>query len=433
MKSNCFVLFIILTLYLLKVSTCLAQGVAINPTGADPDPSAMLDVKSTTSGMLIPRMTTAQRNNIATACSCTPAEGLLIFNTSSQCFEAYYASGSTWVSVACIGCQLPGSFSASAASSIQQTSFSANWTASTGATSYYLDVSTNSSFSSFVSGYENLNVGNVTTYNVASNLTCNTAYYYRIRATNTCGTSSNTGTINLTTSSCFTCGNPFTDTRDGQSYNTVLIGSQCWMAQNLNYGTYVAIHGGAQVAGEKYCQNLSGVNDASCPMGALYEWATMMNGSASCDGTGVPPNDKCSTPVQGLCPAGWHIPSHYEWTTLEKNAGSNPGAFPYDETTSGWLGTNEGGNIKVTPVCGTLPCWNSPNTGGANTIGFSALPNGQSWTGAFADAGNWGRFWTSFEFDATNAWSRMTGNTITVIYRTGDNKLYGASVRCVKD
>ncbi len=85
-----------------------------------------------------------------------------------------------------------------AASNITQTSFDANWNASSGATGYYLDVATDSMFSSMVSGYDNLDVGNVTTYQVTG-LTANTDYYYRVRAYNSYGTSGNSNIINTTT------------------------------------------------------------------------------------------------------------------------------------------------------------------------------------------------------------------------------------------
>ncbi len=87
---------------------------------------------------------------------------------------------------------------ATPASNFTCTSMNANWGASSGATSYFLDVATDAAFTSFVSGYSNLIVNNVTTYNV-TNLTANTTYYYRVRADNGCSTSSNSNTITFGT------------------------------------------------------------------------------------------------------------------------------------------------------------------------------------------------------------------------------------------
>jgi len=96
-------------------------------------------------------------------------------------------------------CTPPSAPSANSANNVSQTGFQANWGSVSGATSYRLDVSTSSSFSSFVSGYNDLNVGNVTSYNV-SGLSGNTFYYYRVRAFNNC-VSSNSNTITQATSS----------------------------------------------------------------------------------------------------------------------------------------------------------------------------------------------------------------------------------------
>ncbi len=202
------------------------------------------------------------------------------------------------------------------------------------------------------------------------------------------------------------------------------------MAENLNYGTYVPVASGGQApAGtQKYCPNLSGINDPACPFGGLYEWVEMMDGSGTCNGTGAPPNDECTPPVQGICPTGWHVPSHYEWTTLEKNVGSNPGAFPYDITTTGSLGTDEGGNMKQ---IGTTN-WTTPNTGATNSSGFTALPGGFSWAGAFNDVGAGGGWWSSTGSGA-DAWRRNLYFTEAHVYRNTSGKLAGFSVRCIQD
>jgi uncharacterized protein (TIGR02145 family) len=199
------------------------------------------------------------------------------------------------------------------------------------------------------------------------------------------------------------------------------------MAENLNAGTYVPITT-PQVSGTKFCMDVNGQADPNCPMGGLYEFANLLQGSAPCNGTGAPPNDKCTTPVKGLCPNGWHIPSHYEWTTLERNAGSNPGAFPYDVSTISLLGTDEGGNLKVTCTSD----WWSPNAGATNRTGFSGLPGGDTWNGVFEDFGQSGYFWTSSE-TLFMAWVHALNYSLTVIGRSNYAEESGFTCRCVKD
>lgn len=101
----------------------------------------------------------------------------------------------------------PSAPTANAATSIMSTSFAANWTASAGATGYYLDVATDVGFTSFVSGYNNKSLGVVLTDNVTG-LTCGTTYYYRVRATNSCGTSANSNTRTDASGAC--CSNAWT-------------------------------------------------------------------------------------------------------------------------------------------------------------------------------------------------------------------------------
>lgn len=97
---------------------------------------------------------------------------------------------------------VPSAPVATAASGITSSAFDANWNASTGASSYRLDVSTSNVFASFVTGYQDLNVGNVTTYGVTG-LTGSTVYYFRVRAVNASGASDNSNIENLTTASAY--------------------------------------------------------------------------------------------------------------------------------------------------------------------------------------------------------------------------------------
>jgi hypothetical protein len=179
---------IFVCLLLFTISVQAQQGVGINATGAAPNASAILDVSSTTQGQLTPRMTTAQRNAIA-----APAEGLLIYNL--DCKDFNYYNGTIWVSTAV---NIPV---ATTAVYNGATSFIANWNGSGGATSYSIDVSTSPTFATFVPGYNNLNVGSVTTYTVTG-LTCGSTYYFRVRANNACGASAPSNAVSILVYCC---------------------------------------------------------------------------------------------------------------------------------------------------------------------------------------------------------------------------------------
>jgi uncharacterized protein (TIGR02145 family) len=242
--------------------------------------------------------------------------------------------------------------------------------------------------------------------------------------------------IYKTVSDTFTCGNTLTDLRDGKTYNTVLIGTQCWMAQNLNYsdsGVFTPLATGQGAVGtQKYCYNDS---ESYCnTYGGLYEWAEIMNGAATCNGIdSLQP--ACTIPVQGICPCGWHIPSYYEWTLLEKNAGSSPASFPYDTATYGWLGINEGGNLKE---IGSTH-WLNPNNA-TNTSGFTALGAGNSYAGLFEHFREFSDYWTSTEYydnvhpnNHSGAWNIHLDYFYATLHRFHHDKTHGFGVRCVKD
>lgn len=190
-----------------------------------------------------------------------------------------------------------------AATDILETSFTANWTAVTGAQGYYLDVSTLSDFSSFVTGFENLDVGNVTTYSVAINLTSGTDYYYRVRAYHDGGadgpdfTSGNSGTQSLKTRSLPTmsCGNATTINQTSATVQAELLdngGSTitqrgiCWGTSSgvttsnntiidggTNVGTYSGNLAGLS-AGTKYFYNSYAINSTGTGYGTELNFIT---------------------------------------------------------------------------------------------------------------------------------------------------------------
>jgi uncharacterized protein (TIGR02145 family)/uncharacterized repeat protein (TIGR02543 family) len=187
---------------------------------------------------------------------------------------------------------------------------------------------------------------------------------------------------------------PFTDSRNNITYNTVKIGNQRWMKENLNYTT-----------GNSWCY---GNSNANCDKyGRLYDWKTAMAGSTS--------SNMNPSGVRGVCPVGWHLPSRQEWTELATFAGGSSTAGKYLKSTTGW--TAYSGIVNE------------------DTYGFSALPGGFRNTGGnFAYAGNDGNWWTATEIDAGRTYSRrMIYNVDRVDEDTDDYKEYGFSVRCVQD
>ena len=393
-------------------------GIGINAKGSPPNSKALLDVDATgmspKAGILIPRINTNERNAI----SAPIPESLMIYNTDTHCFEAYF--NEVWVAFSCLGtCTIP-SAAVAGTNTPSQNQIVWNWSTVSGATGYQWNTS---------STYPGAGVNIVSSATFTqTGLICNTPYSLYIWAINTCGHSTS---INLTqkTSACsYICpGNgSFVDARDGKTYGYVNIGVQTWMCQNLDYGSSVSLPTGQTGLGtQKYCY---GNDTTNCDIyGGLYEWAEMMNGSPSCNGTGAG-QPACSSPIQGICPAGWHVPSHYEWTLLENVVGSNTGVFPYDMTTNIWLGTTEGDHLKATTG------WKTNS--GDNSSRFSAIPGGDAFNGNFYLGGSnqiSGGWWTSTEGSSTTAWYHALTYSYDQVYRYSDTKTGGWSVRCLKN
>ncbi len=206
-----------------------------------------------------------------------------------------------------------------------------------------------------------------------------------------------------------------TDSRDGNHYNAVRIGSKIWMAENLKYlpsvvgpgtgsGTtpyyYVYDYNGTDVNAAKATANYS-------TYGVLYNWPAAMAGSGSSSAN--------PSGVKGVCPTGWHLPSDAEWTQLTDFLGSTGVA---------------GGKLKE---AGTSH-WTSPNTGATNETGFTALPGGYRHSnGLFTTIGLVGFWWSATESSASNAWSCNMSYNFSYANRSYNTKELGYSVRCVRD
>ena len=155
---------------------------------ATPNASAKLDVSSNAGGMLIPRMTAGERNAIA-----SPAEALMIFNTTSKCFEIFNSNTKLWNSIYCFSnCLPPPTPTNFSASYVACTEFRLSWSSSSFTT--YMDIATDPAFTTFVQGYNNLNIGTENEY-LITGLSPGNTYYSRIRVVNSCGLVSNSQSV----------------------------------------------------------------------------------------------------------------------------------------------------------------------------------------------------------------------------------------------
>ena len=224
------------------------------------------------------------------------------------------------------------------------------------------------------------------------------------------------------------CGTTISDI-DGNSYNTVLIGAQCWTKENLrvrryNNGTSILFDNtGGSGGSSSTWQNLTigahtiYANDSTTTpsnrtkYGYLYNWYAA-NGIFT---TG----NIASTDTLNICPSGWHVPTDADWTTLTTELGGESVA---------------GGKMKS---IGTA-YWSSQSAGTDNSSGFSALPGGsRSFDGSFYDVRVNAFFWSATEYDNNYAWFRVLNTNNGNLFRSyliyNYNKSVGASVRCLRD
>jgi uncharacterized protein (TIGR02145 family) len=211
-------------------------------------------------------------------------------------------------------------------------------------------------------------------------------------------------------------GNSVTDV-DGNTYETITIGSQVWMKENLKVSKYRN--------GDAISTNLSNTAWQNTTSGgyAVYE-----NNPVNDSIYGKLYNLYAVADPRGLCPVGWHVPSDGEWKTLESNLGMT--SSDLDNTGSRGGAQNIGGKLKS-----NSSLWQSPNTGATNAVGFSAIPAAyRNIDGQFYGLGVDAVWWSSSLNGTNKAWSRLVtkgdGSSARFDYHL---KSYGFSVRCLKD
>ena len=198
------------------------------------------------------------------------------------------------------------------------------------------------------------------------------------------------------------------DSRDLQSYKTIVIGEQTWMAENLNYADSINY---PSMLSRNWCYNNS--LDSCDKYGRLYTWAAAIDSvKLYDDGNGLDCGygKNCELPVriQGICPNGWHLPDSSEWNALFNAVGgkSNAGEF-----------------LKSTT-------WHS----GADAYGFSALPAGYRYYSSFKDKGSYAYFWSASDNNSSVYADYIylySGSTYA--FKKSESKQFGYSVRCVMD
>ncbi len=229
----------------------------------------------------------------------------------------------------------------------------------------------------------------------------------------------------------FSCGVSTIRDYDGNVYNTVLIGEQCWMKENLRTthysdGTSIALgNTTSETIGYRYYPNNSKSNVST--YGYLYNWKAVMHNSSSSSAN--------PSGVQGICPKGWHMPSDAEWTQLTNYVSSQNanvcGSHNSYIAKSLALSLRWENNMTHSCAVGDVTSTN-------NSTGFSAVPAG-SCSGYpppdYYYFGSGAFFWSSSESknNSNLTYNRYIYSSTASVFRDGTRKSNGFSVRCVCD
>ena len=194
---------------------------------------------------------------------------------------------------------------------------------------------------------------------------------------------------------------------DGNEYETVEIGEQVWMAENLKVTHY---RNGDEIP--------TGYSDAVWENLTTGAYAVYDDNESNADTYGYLYNWYAVDDDREVCPASWHVPTDGEYTALSDYLGGTSVA---------------GGKLKecTEGSCPESEYWYSPNTGATNESGFTALPGGAHYY--YRHMGYNGSFWSSTEYNSLNAWHRGLESNHSEISRRDYGKDSGFSVRCIRD
>lgn len=209
------------------------------------------------------------------------------------------------------------------------------------------------------------------------------------------------------------------DARDGRAYRTIQIGTQLWMAENLDYGLQVDAASGQvdDAVDEKLC--VDDCTAACAVLGGLYTFAEAFGLPSNCN------HEACqgfTKPMRGICPEGWHVPDIEEWDLLESTVEAEVGQFFGGNalrSTEGWL---------PDPDFGT-------SGNGTDAYGLRILPTGV-YSSAFKDyysLGETAYYWPTYNAPGgVSAVRYFTNGNRNIVHDT-HTKTMGFSVRCVAD
>ncbi len=220
---------------------------------------------------------------------------------------------------------------------------------------------------------------------------------------------------------------------DGNIYQTIVLGDQIWMRENLKTthysdGTPIPLVTDSiswlevEINEHAYCWFNNSTENKNL-YGALYTWNTAMKGAESSNAN--------PSYVQGVCPSGWHLPSDEEWKQLEMNLGMSQGDA---EKTGSDRGTDEGSMLA-----GDVSLWRIEELVASESFGesgFRALPGGyRNATGPFYSLGSTAMFWSSTESISIyhNGMVRTVDSYQTPVSRSSAHQSAALYVRCVKN